>query len=86
MAPGRHFLATIRLDLANDLSSGKSHPWPSVGMGFGEPYPDRRPVSPQYLFVNNYKIISYGLSSCHETRVVLDRIPRCYAHDEKLLK
>ena len=33
---GRHFLATIRLDLANDLSSGKSPPWPSVGMRFGE--------------------------------------------------
>ena len=28
MAPGRHFLATIRLDQANDLLKGMSHPWP----------------------------------------------------------
>ena len=26
MAPGRHFLATIRLDQANDLLKGKSPP------------------------------------------------------------
>ncbi len=33
---GRHFLATISLDLASELSNYKFHPWPPFGMGFGE--------------------------------------------------
>ncbi|MEI6326413.1 MAG: hypothetical protein WCO91_13255, partial [Gemmataceae bacterium] len=32
----RQFFTPIRHEPANDLSKGKSHPWPPVGMGFCE--------------------------------------------------